>query len=164
VLITAFCYFLFDYTRVGKVCKLIGENANAVRFTGINPVPFVIFGHVLLGLFVGIGSFMVSPRFSIVPSTAGAGLELDVMIACMIGGLPLTGGMDSKVSRPIIGSIIIGVLNQGYALLNAPSSVIQVTKGILFIVIIIITTPGALDTINSFAGRERRPNVIKENA
>jgi ribose transport system permease protein len=86
------------------------------------------------------------------------------MIACMIGGLPITGGMGSKVSRPIIGSVIIGVLNQGYALLGAPASLIQVTKGILFIVIIIITIPGALGTIGSFAGRGRKSNVIKGSA
>lgn len=138
------CYYLFEFTRFGKISKCIGANENAVRFTGIDPKRYVILGHVVLGIFVGIGAFIITPRFSLLSASVGTGLELDVMIACMIGGLPVTGGMTAKISRPIIGSIIIAVLNQGYTLMGVESSIIQVTKGLLFILIIVVTTPGAL--------------------
>lgn len=137
-------WVLMENTKMGKVCKLDGENENAVAFSGLNNRMYGVLAFVYLGIMVGIASFLVSPRFTTILGAVGSTLAIDVLVACMIGGLSMSGGMGAKVSRPIIGSIIIACLNQSYALLNVPSSINQFTKGFLFVVVLVVTSPGML--------------------
>lgn len=144
-------YILMEKTRFGKVNKLHGENANAVIFSGIKDNLFGILSFIYLGFVVGISSFLVSPRFSLVQASVGGTLGIDVLVACMIGGLSMRGGVGAKVSRPLIGSVIIALLNQSYALLNVASSINQFTKGFLFVIVLAITAPISLNSLRKTA-------------
>lgn len=150
ILVIAVTFILMEYTKLGKVDKLDGENELAVEFSGLNNKLFGILSFMFLGIVTGIASFLVSPRFTQVLGNVGSSLAIDVLVACMIGGQSMNGGMMSRVSRPIIGALIISVLNQGYALMNVDIAINQFTKSILFIVILAVTSPAAGKLLQKF--------------
>ncbi len=158
VVLVAVCiitYILMENTVMGKAEKLNGENNQALDFSGVNNRRYGVLAYVYLGVMVGVASYLITPRFTMVQATIGNTLAIDVLIALMIGGFNMSGGIGSKISQPIIGSVIIAVLNQGYALLNVESSIVQFTKGILFVVILTITSPGLLKSFKKIFGKQR---------
>ncbi len=163
VVLVAVCvitYVLMENTVMGKAEKLNGENNLALDFSGVNNSWYGILAYVYLGIMVGLASYLVTPRFTMVQATIGNTLAIDVLIALMIGGFNMSGGIGSKISQPIIGSAIIAVLNQGYALLNVESSIVQFTKGILFVVILTITSPNLFKSFKKIFGKQKE-NVSK---
>lgn len=109
-------YILFEFTTIGKIQKAIGSNPVAVDCTGINTRFYIPLAHMFLGLCVGIGVIFTTPRYSIVTAAAGQGLEMDVLIAILIGGMSITGGAGSRLRCAVIGSATMALLNNGFAL------------------------------------------------
>ncbi len=144
VAVAVVCYLLFGYTKIGKMQKAIGNRREVVDASGINAKGYIILSHVILGVCVGLGSFFVTPRFNFVLPSVGQGYEMDVFIALLIGGMPLSGGSRASIRCAIVGSAIIAVLDNGFALWGVPGNIIQVVRAIVFIAIVILTTQGSL--------------------
>ena len=62
----------------------------------------------------------------------GTGFELDVIAAVVVGGVSVTGGIDNVVVGAL-GSIFIGVLLNGMALINVPAIWQMVIQGVVII-------------------------------
>ena len=68
---------------------------------------------------------------------AGVGYELDAIAAVVIGGTSLAGGAGS-IFGTIIGTLIIGVMNNGLDLLNVSSYFQQIVKGVIIIAAVLL--------------------------
>jgi ribose transport system permease protein len=64
--------------------------------------------------------------------SAGAGYELDIITAVLLGGASLEGG-EGSVWRTLLGVVIIGIINNGMALLNVPPYWQILSKGALLL-------------------------------
>ena len=61
---------------------------------------------------------------------------MDVMTAVLLGGTALTGG-EGSVVKTLLGLLIIGIINNGMALLNVPSYWQTLAKGALLIIAVV---------------------------
>ena len=93
-----------EYTPFGNYVKAIGENENAAAYLGIklknkNDSLYVIwnYGWICSGIFVIARSGGASP-------TTASGMEMNVMMAIFVGGVPVTGGTASKIYKLILWS------------------------------------------------------------
>ena len=68
---------------------------------------------------------------------AGVGYELDAIAAVVIGGTSLTGGVGS-VANTLIGTLIIGVMNNGLDLMGVSSYYQQIVKGAIIVLAVLI--------------------------
>jgi len=75
---------------------------------------------------------MVTARLDSAQPNAGLGYELDAIAAVVIGGTSLAGGRGS-IAGTVLGCLIIGVLNNGLALLNVSPFWQQVIKGLVIV-------------------------------
>lgn len=64
---------------------------------------------------------------------------MDIMVALLLGGMPLSGGMRSKVSSALIGSFTYVILTNGLTLAGVETSYMYVIKAVIFLAIIVIT-------------------------
>jgi len=103
----------------GRNVFAVGGNRRAARFAGlpIDRVRFLAF--VLVGVFVGIASVIYLGRTGSVQTNAGAGLELQVVAAVVIGGTSISGGRGSALAA-LTGAVLIGVILNGLILLGVP--------------------------------------------
>lgn len=129
---------LFRYTRIGIYNKAIGGNIKTAKLSGININKYRIYAYLISAVGVGIIIFFALARGGGVSRTTGQGLELDVMIALVMGGVPLTGGTKVRMSNVVIGSVIMVILTSGLARLNMEPELIPMIKGIVFLIVVFI--------------------------
>jgi rhamnose transport system permease protein len=80
------------YLAAGRAVYATGSDAEAARLAGIRPDRVVCGVFVLMGGLTGGAAVLNAVRFADVDPTAGAGLELRVIAAVVVGGVAITGG------------------------------------------------------------------------
>ena len=126
-------------TKIGKYNKAIGENPHAVYGSGVNIKLYRLLAYIICGVTVGIAAFFDLRRVGVLAGNTGLGLEMEVLIALVLGGLSLTGGYISSVRCAIIGSITVVVLNNGLSILGLDSNYIGIVEGIVFLFVVLFT-------------------------
>jgi ribose transport system permease protein len=84
---------LFKYSVFFRQYFYIGGNEDAALYSGIKVVRLKIIAYVTAGLAAGLAGILTAARMGGALSTAGTGLELRVITACIIGGCSLSGGV-----------------------------------------------------------------------
>jgi ribose transport system permease protein len=77
---------------------------------------------MILGALTGLGALLFTGIAHAARPDLGVGLELDVIAAVILGGVHLFGGRGTVVGA-IIGSLIIGVINNGLVLIGVTPSI-----------------------------------------
>lgn len=113
VLITgAVGYIVLNRTPYGKKVLAVGGNATSARYSGINVKKIVVYVFVYSSLMAALGGMLYAGRMSSGRYTFGDGLELDAIASVILGGTSMAGGNGSIVGA-IIGSLLIGTINNG---------------------------------------------------
>lgn len=84
--------FILTLTPTGRNIYAVGSNPQAARVAGISLRGVTLLVFLLSGLSVGIGTLAYAPRFSVIQTDAGQGLELQVITATVVGGTSIFGG------------------------------------------------------------------------
>ena len=140
VIIFVVMYLVFTYTGLGYRLKAIGAGETAARYAGIRVERTKILIFMAAGCITGLAAFVNAIKVGSVTSTAGNQLETQIMIALVLGGMPLSGGPRSKVSAGILGAATITVLNSGLTIMGLSTGQVQICRGIVFIVVVFISS------------------------
>lgn len=132
---------LLNKTYIGRHFYALGSNVEAARLAGINVHFTRILTYSLLGFLTGIaGVVMLCRTGSGQPNIANA-FEMDVLTACVLGGVSVNGGKGS-IPGAIIGAAIIGVLNNGMSIMGANDYWQQVITGAVLLVVVVFDSFG----------------------
>ena len=131
--------FMFNDTKLGKYTKAIGANAVVARQRGANIVRYKIMAYVVMGICTVAASLFQMGYTGSASDSTGTGFELNVMIALILGGMPLSGGMKSRVSSALIGAVTFSLLNVGLPLIGVPVNLTFMIKALIFIIVVLIT-------------------------
>jgi len=132
-------YFIFTFTKLGTCLKAIGAGETAARFSGIrtNLTKFLIF--TAAGAITGFAAFLNVIKVGSITATAGNQLETMILIALVLGGLPISGGARVRFSNIVIGTLIYCVLNNGLVMLGYDTAIQQFIKGTIFLIVVALT-------------------------
>lgn len=134
-----FAYVLFEYTGLGKKCKIVGSSEIAATQSGINVKKIKITGYVITGLAAGLAGFLTVLRSGAALPATGNLFEFDVVIALVLGGMPITGGSESKIRSALIGTLILTILTNGMTIWGIEEYPQQITKGLIFLIVLAIS-------------------------
>jgi putative multiple sugar transport system permease protein len=142
VLVTMFALvalFMFITTRTtfGRRVYAIGGNEKAARLSGINTERVTIYIFAIMGALAAFAGLVYAARLNSAQPKAGAGLELDVIAACFIGGAAVTGGV-GKITGVVIGAFIMGVMNNGMGIMGVGIDWQQVIKGVVLMLAVFL--------------------------
>lgn len=138
IMITLFVIFwaISQYTVFGRNIFAIGGNVVASRLAGINVKRHTLVLYILTGVLSAIAGLVMTGLTSTAMPSAGDGYNLDTITAVYLGGNSASGG-EGSVWRTLMGILIIGILNNGMALLSVPSFWQTFVKGCLLIIAVI---------------------------
>lgn len=125
--------FVFNYTKIGKYNKAIGDNALCAEYSGINIVKYKVIAYGISGLVSGIAAIMRVLRSGSVSYTTGTGAQMNVMLAIIVGGISVTGGNKTKIIYAIIGAVLLQVLSNGLTLIGTDPGLVGLIKGLVFL-------------------------------
>lgn len=131
---------LFNYTKIGKSLKLQGGNLLASGQSGIDAKKNVIIAFLISGIGVSLASVMTILKTKTVTAQTGMSIGSDILVAIVLGGMPLSGGPKSKISAAVIGAATITILNNGLSIMNVNNDIIQIVRGIIFLTVVFITS------------------------
>jgi len=94
----------------------------------------------LAGMLAALAGLILTARLDSAQPTAGQGFELDAIAAVVLGGTSFSGGIGG-LGGTLLGTLIIGVLNNGLNLLNIPALWEQVVKGVVIALALLINRP-----------------------
>lgn len=131
--------YLFRFTKYGKYARAIGANQVTTAQCGVNLIKYKVIAYIIMGVCVVIASLFQMGYTGAAADATGTGFEMNVMVALILGGMPLSGGMKSKVSCAVVGAFTFALLDVGLPMIGIPTKVTYIIKAVIFLIVIFIT-------------------------
>jgi len=129
--------FVLDRTTFGRNSLAIGGNFEAGRLAGIAVVRTKIVIFCLVGLMSAFAGIISAARMTSGQPLPPAAFELQVIAACVLGGVSLTGGI-GNIWYVIAGVLIMGIVENAMNLLNVPTFYQNVARGVILLIAVLI--------------------------
>ena len=130
-------HWFLSRTRWGTYVYAVGGNADAARLSGISLAGIQILVYVLGGVLAGMAGLVLAARLSSAQPNTGVGFELDAIAAVVLGGTSLMGG-EGTIWGTTVGAFIIGVLNNGFNLMNVSPFYQLIAKGAVIVLAVLV--------------------------
>jgi len=128
-------------TALGMLIEAIGINPRASRLSGINTRVLVVAVYMASGLCAALAGVIATADIKGADANnAGLWLELDAILAVVIGGNSLLGGRFSVLAS-VIGAMIIQSVNTGILISGFPPEFNLVIKATIIVVILVLQSP-----------------------
>lgn len=145
VWITAFCFLVFgillNKTVFGRQTLAIGGNKEAVRLAGIDVVKTQFSIFLIQGLIAGFAGVIVASKMTSGQPKPPEGFALDVISACVLGGVSLSGGVGTMTGA-IVGVLIMGTVANAMNLLNIDTFYQYVVRGLILLAAVLFDKYG----------------------
>lgn len=135
LLVAALAFYLLRFTYIGRQIYAVGGNIEATRLSGVNVDARIILCYVISVVCASLVGIIQAGRLSLGHPGAGEGFELLAITACILGGLSLMGGQGSVVGI-LVGSLLIGVLQNEMVMLNINPFWHKIVIGLVLLVAI----------------------------
>ncbi len=125
-------------TAMGLFLESIGNNMTASKFAGIQPKKIIILVYTLCGLCAAIAGIIVSANVSSADANnAGLWIELDAILAVVIGGTSMRGGR-YFLGGTIVGALFIQTLSTTIYSVGINPQIVMVVKAIVVIIVCLL--------------------------
>jgi len=115
-------------TVTGRKLHAIGGNETAARYAGLPVEQLKATTYVLAGLMAGIAAMINIGYHGSAASGDGAGYELEVIAAAVVGGASLSGGRGTALGA-VLGALIIRLIVDGIVILDLDQNYSQIIVG-----------------------------------
>jgi len=136
VWITAACFALFGFilnrTVFGRDTLAVGGNSEAAHLAGIAVTRVKIAIFTAQGVMAAFAGIVLSSRVTSGQPNTSQGFELEVISACVLGGVSLTGGVGS-MAFVIAGVLIMGIVQNAMNLMNVSTFYQYVARGLIML-------------------------------
>ena len=123
---------LLARSAFGRRVYIVGANPITARLAGIDPDLVTIACYVISGGLAAIAGLILSGYVGLVDNWVGQGYELDSIVACVIGGVALSGGRGT-VAGALVGAAIIVVVGNEVLLVGLPIQMQIIIKGAVIV-------------------------------
>ena len=132
---------LVRVSALGLLIETVGINRRAATLIGIRSRFLIVFVYAVAGLCAAVAGLIVTADIKGADANnAGLWLELDAILAVVIGGTALSGGRFS-IAASLIGALIIQSLNTGILISGFPPDFNLIIKAVVIIVILALQSP-----------------------
>lgn len=148
-------------TALGMLIEAIGVNRRASTLSGVNSHVLLITVYMVSGLFAAVAGIIVAADIrGADANNAGLWLELDAILAVVLGGTSLLGGRFTILGS-LIGAMIIQSINTGILLSGFPPEFNLIIKAVIIMLILVIQSPALRMAAVFWRGEPAEP-VIQE--
>ena len=117
LLAAALVILMIARTALGRAFYAVGGNPNAAVYAGIDVGRTQFWAFVLSGALAGLTGYLWVARYSVAYVDIAAGFELDVVAACVIGGIAIAGGAGTALGA-VLGALFLGVIKNALPVVN----------------------------------------------
>lgn len=138
VVAVAIGHIVYRNTRFGAHVLATGDNARAAQVSGIK-VPRIRLGVLMLcGTTAGLAGLLYAGRLQAAKYTLGESDLMTVIAAVIVGGTALNGGKGSIIGA-LLGSLLMGMLNNGLILMGLDVSDQMIVRGLIILIAVAVS-------------------------
>lgn len=139
-------YYFVNHTRTGRQIYAVGSNPEAAMISGINNDKILLMVYTIMGGLAGLSGVLWVAKFASAQGDTALGYEMNLIAACVVGGVSMAGG-SGKLSGVILGSLLLGLVNNALPLINISPFWQNAIQGsiILFAVIVNVIVKRRID-------------------
>lgn len=142
------------WTGFGRQIYEVGSNAEAAKISGINIDRVKIIVYAINGAIAGLAGAMYTSMYATAQGNMASGAEMDVIAACVIGGVSLNGGQGSAFGV-LLGAITIAIISKSLSLVGIDAFWQQALKGGIILLAVLINVVVQRNTARkALEGRE----------
>jgi len=137
------CLLVFNFTKVGRRQKFIGGNPVCSTLTGIKYNKYAIIAFTMAGIGVGVGALLTLIYTPSVTTTTASSIGMNIFVAIVFGGMPISGGARSRIYAALIGGFSYMLLNDVLEILidsSAAYGITQIISAVFFLIVVYITS------------------------
>jgi len=140
IVIAVLVYIVFwcfiNHTKTGRHIYALGSNSSVAGILGLPVKRTVALVYVLMGFLAGLAGVLWVSRFASAQGDTATGFELNVIAACVLGGISVSGGR-GKVGGLVLGVILFGILANALPLIRVSPFWQQAIQGFVILAAII---------------------------
>lgn len=110
-------FIVMTRTTLGRSFYAVGGNPHAATYAGINVGRSQFWAFTISGALAGLTGYLWVSRYAVAYVNVAGGFELDVVAACVIGGISIAGGIGS-VGGALLGALFLGVIKNALPVIN----------------------------------------------
>ncbi|MEP4198794.1 MAG: ABC transporter permease [Aliishimia sp.] len=108
---------MMSRTQFGRSIFAVGGNPHAAVYTGIEVGKTQFWAFVVSGALAGLTGYLWVARYAVAYVDIAGGFELEIVAACVIGGISIAGGIGS-VGGAVLGALFLGVVKNALPVVN----------------------------------------------
>jgi rhamnose transport system permease protein len=138
----AVAWFVTRHTRFGRELYAIGNHPVSAAYVGI-PLPRRLFAvYAISGAVAGLCGYLWVARYAVAFTEIANGFELNVIAACVIGGISIAGGVGS-VAGAVLGAFFLGIIGNALPLVNiSPFWESAITGAVIVVAVVVNAREG----------------------
>lgn len=138
-------------TTLGRAFYAAGGNPHAATYAGINVGKTQFWAFTTSGALAGLTGYLWVSRFAVSYVDIAGGFELDVVAACVIGGVSIMGGIGT-VAGALLGALFLGIIKNALPVVDiSPFWQLAISGGAIIIAV----------ALNAQANREKGRIILK---
>lgn len=154
--VTGVAAVLTRRTALGLFIEAVGDSERASRFSGLDARGITLLVYTLSGLCAALAGLIDASYIKAADANnAGLFVELDAILAVVIGGTALTGGRFSLIGS-LIGALFIQTLTKTMYMRNVSADVAPVPKALVVVLVCLLQSPVLRSRLRALASRRKR--------
>lgn len=142
---------LITRTTLGRAFYAAGGNPHAATYAGIDVGKTQFWAFTISGALAGLTGYLWVSRFAVSYVDIAGGFELDVVAACVIGGVSIMGGVGT-VAGALLGALFLGIIKNALPVVDiSPFWQLAISGGAIIIAV----------ALNAQANREKGRIILK---
>ncbi|WP_299673104.1 ABC transporter permease [uncultured Roseobacter sp.] len=122
-------------TTLGRAFYAAGGNPHAATYAGINVGKTQFWAFTISGALAGLTGYLWVSRFAVSYVDIAGGFELDVVAACVIGGVSIMGGIGT-VAGALLGALFLGIIKNALPVVDiSPFWQLAISGGAIIIAV-----------------------------
>ncbi|SFB07046.1 rhamnose ABC transporter membrane protein [Poseidonocella pacifica] len=151
LLMVAVMAVVMSRTPLGRAFYAVGGNPRAAVYTGLDVGRTQFLAFVISGTLAGLTGYLWIARYAVAYVDIAGGFELDVVAACVIGGISIAGGVGTVVGT-LLGALFLGVVKNALPVVDiSPFWQLAISGAAIIIAV----------TLNARAGRAKGRVILK---
>ena len=109
--------FFIRHTRIGRRIYAVGSSPEAAEISGLPKRRLIFLAYLIMGGLSGLAGVLWVAKFASAQGNTAIGYELNVIAACILGGVSISGGV-GRIFGLILGTVLLGIINNALPLIN----------------------------------------------
>jgi len=162
--------YVARHTRFGRELYAIGNHPVSARYVGVPAARRLFAVYAISGMVAGLCGYLWVARYAVAFTEIAYGFELNVIAACVIGGISIAGGVGSVLGA-VLGALFLGVINNALPIVQiSPFWQSAITGAVIVVAVVLNAREGQrtgkqiLPLHRSASETEMPPSVLEAKA